>query len=523
MYPKNAASPPEIVVGAVVQISDGAVQTSGTTTKVKPKAGSWTAASGTTAFGDGGSAIYTPTQAETNYESFLVEVYKSGCIPAAVAVVTTESSTAGRVYVQQLADDVIKAASFDESTAYPLKSADTGSTALARTGADSDTLETLSDQVDSKSSQASVDVIDGIVDTLLTRIVGTLAAGTHNPQSGDSYAIANSGTYGNSALKTLIDAIGAILSSGTYGNAAIQTLLSAVASYIDTEVAAIKAKTDNLPASPAAVGSAMTLTVAYDAAKTAAQASTALDNTVWTNTKAGYIDQAISTVSAPSASAVADAVWDEAISGHLTGGSTGSALNAAGSAGDPWSTSLPGAYGSGTAGKIIGDNINATISSRSTLTAQNVWEYATRTLSSFGTLVSDIATAVWGAATRTLSAFGFTVATNSDSNVTAIKAKTDNLPSDPADESLLEAAIAAIPAAPTTAEIADKILGRNIAGSSDTGRTVKDALRVLRNKVVIDTDTGIITVYAEDDTTPAWTGVVTTTVGADPITAVDPS
>ena len=33
---------------------------------------------------------------------------------------------------------------------------------------------------------------------------------------------------------------------------------------------AIKAKTDNLPASPAAVGSAMTLTSAYDAAKTAA-------------------------------------------------------------------------------------------------------------------------------------------------------------------------------------------------------------------------------------------------------------
>lgn len=39
-----------------------------------------------------------------------------------------------------------------------------------------------------------------------------------------------------------------------------------------TSIAAIKAKTDNLPASPAAVGSPMTLTSAYDAAKTAAQA-----------------------------------------------------------------------------------------------------------------------------------------------------------------------------------------------------------------------------------------------------------
>ena len=40
--------------------------------------------------------------------------------------------------------------------------------------------------------------------------------------------------------------------------------------------AAIQAKTDNLPASPAAVGSAMTLTSAYDAAKTASQAGDAM-------------------------------------------------------------------------------------------------------------------------------------------------------------------------------------------------------------------------------------------------------
>jgi len=64
-----------------------------------------------------------------------------------------------------------------------------------------------------------------------------------------------------------------------------------------------------------------------------------------------------------------------------------------------------------------------------------VWGYATRTLSSFGTLISDI----WSHATRTLSAFGFTVATQSDANVTAIKAKTDNLPATPANEATLTA------------------------------------------------------------------------------------
>ena len=66
----------------------------------------------------------------------------------------------------------------------------------------------------------------------------------------------------------------------------------------------------------------------------------------------------------PTAAAIADAVWDETLADHLNTGSTGAGLNAAGAAGDPWSTALPGAYGAGTAGKIVGDNLNATVSSR---------------------------------------------------------------------------------------------------------------------------------------------------------------
>jgi len=62
---------------------------------------------------------------------------------------------------------------------------------------------------------------------------------------------------------------------------------------------------------------------------------------------------------APSAATIADAVWDEAIAGHAGAGSTGEALAAAGSAGDPWTTALPGAYGAGTAGYIIGNDIPA--------------------------------------------------------------------------------------------------------------------------------------------------------------------
>lgn len=53
------------------------------------------------------------------------------------------------------------------------------------------------------------------IDTLLTRIVGTLLTGNHSPQSGDGYAI---------------------VSNGTYGNAAIRTLVNTVAGYLDTEI-----------------------------------------------------------------------------------------------------------------------------------------------------------------------------------------------------------------------------------------------------------------------------------------------
>lgn len=71
----------------------------------------------------------------------------------------------------------------------------------------------------------------------------------------------------------------------------------------------------------------------------------------------------------PTAAAIADAVWDEAISGHAISGSTGEALSAAGAAGDPWITALPGSYSSGQAGKIVGDYLNASVSSRASQTS----------------------------------------------------------------------------------------------------------------------------------------------------------
>lgn len=73
-------------------------------------------------------------------------------------------------------------------------------------------------------------------------------------------------------------------------------------------------------------------------------------------------------------------------------------------------------------------------------------------------------------------------------------------------------------------EIADGLLDRNMATGTDSGsptvRTVRQALRMLRNKGSIAV--GTLTVTKEDDTTASWTAAVTTTAG-DPISSVDPA
>jgi hypothetical protein len=57
---------------------------------------------------------------------------------------------------------------------------------------------------------------------------------------------------------------------------------------------------------------------------------------------------------APEASAVADAVWDELISGHAIATSTGALLSSAGAAADPLLNAVPGTYASGSAGAALG-------------------------------------------------------------------------------------------------------------------------------------------------------------------------
>jgi hypothetical protein len=120
MYPRNAASPERIPIGPVVQISDGAVQTAGVTVRVLPFGGSEADGAGTTAYSTDGVVLYTPTQAETNYTSFVLIAKKSACIPASVFVVTSESTVSGRVYVATNGDKTGYTATVSDKTGFSL-------------------------------------------------------------------------------------------------------------------------------------------------------------------------------------------------------------------------------------------------------------------------------------------------------------------------------------------------------------------------------------------------------------------
>lgn len=163
--------------------------------------------------------------------------------------------------------------------------------------------------LDSRASQASVDTVDGVVDAILVDTAEIGAAGA-----------------GLTALASASD-------------------LATLAGYVDTEVAAIKATTDKL-------------------------------DDMLINSSDGWIFTVAALQDAPAggggltAADIADAVWEEAIADHSgTSGSVAEALNAAGSAGDPWVTALPGSYSAGQAGYILGTNLNATVSSRASQTS----------------------------------------------------------------------------------------------------------------------------------------------------------
>lgn len=133
-----------------------------------------------------------------------------------------------------------------------------------------------------------------------------------------------------------------------------------------------------------------------------------------------------------------------------------------------------------------------------------------------GAILTDVNTGAGAIYTRIGAPSGASIA----ADIAAVNTKTTNLPASPA----------AVGSAMTLtsgerSSIADALLDRDMSTGADSGsttvRTMRQALRFLRNKWAIAA--GTLTVYKEDDATSSWTAAVTTDGTAQPIVSNDPA
>lgn len=364
MYPRNAASPPRIAIGAVIQISDGAVQSSGVSVVVRPEGGSETAGGGTVSYGASSSVVYyAPTQAETDYTAFVVTAYKTGCIPVSVTVITTASSTAGKVDVSHFGGTGVTGR-------------DIGASVLLSSG-------TGTGQVKLSSGYIAPNWGDVGNPTTVVGLTGTTISTTQ--------AVASvSGNVGGNVVGSVASVVGSV---GSISGVTFPTNFGDLAITVTTGRVTVGTNADKTGYSISGT------TTTFDALQTALNSahgsgSWATATGFSTHSAADVWAVATRTLTAFAFSvdisaAGVDSIWDEATSGHTTSGTTGKALTDAGSAGDPWTTALPGSYTSGQAGYILGTNLNATVSSRSTVAATDIVSGGAITTSG-GVAASDI-------------------------------------------------------------------------------------------------------------------------------------
>lgn len=245
----------------------------------------------------------------------------------------------------------------------------------------------------------------------------------------------------------------------TVSSRASQTSLDTLDDYVDTEVAAIKAKTDNLPSDPA------DQSLIIDATNTIlGRLPSALD---------GGRMQAVLAATPPTSSEIADAVWDEEMSGHTT----------------------TGTYG----GRIVrATNSNTTVQ----ITGSN---HVSADVHAFQADVIDSTALAASAVTEIQSGLATSSGVSSvASDVTAVKAKTDNLPSSPAAVgSAMTLATDAVNstslASSATSEIATAILASGNVDGYTLEQTLKLCLSALAGKLS-GVGTGTITIRSANDT-----------------------
>ena len=229
------------------------------------------------------------------------------------------------IAVENIANDTITAAKFDETTAFPLGAADTGATQVARTGADGDTLETVSDQLDTLTTGVALN------DDAITaaKFDETTAFPLKADDSGNTY-VARTGADGDT-LETLSDQIDGVsagvsptlLNDTTISSITNQTIFVIAAgsdvddAYLNMAVVFYDISNSDFPSPEhkctGYVGSTRTMTI--DAAPNFTIANGQADKVKVFQTAPG--------TTAPTSDEVADKVWDEAKSGHVAGGSFG--------------------------------------------------------------------------------------------------------------------------------------------------------------------------------------------------------
>jgi len=171
----------------------------------------------------------------------------------------------------------------------------------------------------------------------------------------------------------------------------------------------------------------------------------------------GKIDS-IPTDAAPSAASVASAVWS-ASTKEITGGVVDTLTN---SPDVPTEAEIATAVWGASTKEITGGTVTNLTNAPASVTPADIWDYNDRTLTSAsGPTAVEIRQEIDAnsskldvAISSRLAGSAYTAPANSD--ITAIKAKTDALPSDPADQSLLEAAIAGV-TAPTAGQVASQV------------------------------------------------------------------
>lgn len=216
---------------------------------------------------------------------------------------------------------------------------------------------------------------DSVVGLNMLTIVAT---GANGYEAGKDYhLVITTGTVGGVSVVgevvgrfTLGRSAAAVdLANATDGLGAIKAETAAIlvdtGTTLDTKINTIDTVVDSILLDTAEIGAAGAGLTALATAANLATVDTVVDGIQIDLSNAtdglGAIKTAVDAIPTanPTAAAIADQVWDEAIAGHAIAGSTGEQLAAAGAGGDPWATALPGAYTAGQAGKIVGDNINA--------------------------------------------------------------------------------------------------------------------------------------------------------------------